>query len=134
MFKARFVVFLALSVSFYAVAHAATVPASEEAITVANHEITTNSEDRTSAEAASEDPTVSAGNHTTKDVESEGLPTQGHDSTVPEKTTHTPVKTEDSEDHLRTVILIGIIAGAVIALGIIVAIIIVVIKKMSGRP
>ncbi|XP_039223101.1 podoplanin isoform X2 [Crotalus tigris] len=41
---------------------------------------------------------------------------------------------ETSEDHLETVTLVGIILGTIAAIGVATGIVIVVAKKMSGRP
>ncbi|XP_063001214.1 podoplanin isoform X2 [Elgaria multicarinata webbii] len=109
--KMELIVFLIGSVSFCVFAEEASTPLFEE------EAVTADIKDGT------EGPTVAL-------MTSDGILSTsdgGENSTEPNAT-------ETSDDGLETAALVGIIIGIIIAIGVATAIILTVVKKMSGRP
>ncbi|ELW68617.1 Podoplanin [Tupaia chinensis] len=113
-------------------------PAAEDAMTApgAEDELVTTGASKEPYEFPGLTTPVSTSVESVTDTYVEDLPTQEstvHAQEESQSTTPPNVVTSQSRDGLATVTLIGIIVGVLLAIGFIGGIIIVVVRKMSGR-
>ncbi|KAM7100187.1 podoplanin isoform 1-T1 [Molossus nigricans] len=131
--------------SFWLPAEGAVTVPPEDGITTPSVEygrVTPGEEDGTVTQGASKEPFEVPINTMSTDLRTEDWPTTVHDHEKTQSTTTSNVATSHSTEGTKTTVekdgfatgtLIGIIVGVLLAIGIIGGIIIVVVRKMSGR-